>query len=313
MEESFMNKMKYKFDWKATTTKIKKKEEEKKKTGFPKDERFYYPEFKPDGKAEAIIRFLPMKLGKDGRPMYELPYVELYSHSFKETGRNFFSNCPKTIGNPCPVCEDVVALYADGDKTTGGRRYKKVEYVVNILVVKDPLHPENNGKVFLHRFKKKIKEKLWAKWMPPEDSVDDPVDIWDYDEGCNFALKITRTAKDENGESHVDYSTSEFKAPSAVPEEELERINEQMYDLNEFLDPKRFKSYDDLNEKYKKVIGTAEGSLSSGSEKKFSNKNSSSKVDEEENIESTSVVVDEEEIESNDDFFNQLRNDSDED
>lgn len=291
-----MNVKRFSYDCAKARTKTIENFEKKNKKNF-KDDRFYYPQIKDDGTAEAIIRFLPPKF-KGETQLYDLPYVEFYKHSFLGSAGWFIQDCPKTIKKDCPVCEDVSNLYNIGDKRNGSQRFKKVDYIVNILVIKDPQNPENNGKVFLYRFGKKIWEKICGKWCPKPDSIDEPLDIWSYYEGANFKLKIKRTAKDENGKSYPDYSTSEWCAPSSLSDEIAERCNEQMVDLNEFLDPSRFKSYDDLKENYLKKVGVS-GNASSLSDESYDSKE-----------EDVPIVVNEEEVEEDDDFFNRLRNEN---
>jgi len=71
-----------------------------------------------------------------------------------------------------------------------------------------------------------------------------------------------------------------------------------MVDLNEFLDPSRFKSYDDLKENYLKKVGVS-GNASSLSDESYDSKE-----------EDVPIVVNEEEVEEDDDFFNRLRNEN---
>jgi hypothetical protein len=305
-----MNKKKLTFNW-AATKQISQDKGEKKKFQF-KDERFYYPKRRDDGTAEAVIRLLPPKIVGDTQ-LYDLPYVEFHKHGFQDMGGWFIQDCPKTIGLKCPVCEDVDVLYKRGDRDAGRARCKKVEYIVNIMVIKDPQTPENNGKVFLYRMGKKIKEKVWEKWFPNADGIDDPIDIWDYYDGANFKLKIKKTGRDDSGRSHPDYSTSEFMSPSELPEDLIEKANNEMVDLREFVDPTKFKSYTDLLEKYKKVIGVS--SIDSGYESPKTEQ-SVIRIEKEEDL---SVETDESsesldtQVQEEDDFFSRLRDDSKDD
>ena len=45
-------------------------------------------------------------------------------------------------------------------KRSARKRKRKLSYYANILVVSDPKHPENEGKVFLYKFGKKIFDKI---------------------------------------------------------------------------------------------------------------------------------------------------------
>ena len=48
---------------------------------------------------------------------------------------------------------------------------EKLSYYANILVVSDPKHPENEGKVFLYKFGKKIFDKITETMQPAFEDV----------------------------------------------------------------------------------------------------------------------------------------------
>jgi hypothetical protein len=71
-------------------------------------------------------------------------------------------------------------------------------------------------------------------------------------EGADFVLKI------RNVEGYRNYDKSEFRSPSALfdgDEEKLEAVYNKVHDLNEFTDPKNYKSYDELKTKLAQVLG----------------------------------------------------------
>ncbi len=57
-------------------------------------------------------------------------------------------------------------------------------YVSNILVVNDPKHPENNGKVFLFRYGFTIAQKIKDMTDPPEEFAMFSIDPWDMQTGA---------------------------------------------------------------------------------------------------------------------------------
>ena len=81
----------------------------------------------------------------------------------------------------------------DSDKDIARKQKRKLSYYTNIQVVRDPAHPENEGKVFLYKFGKKIYDKITAA-MQPEFEDETPINPFDLWEGANFKLKICKVA-----------------------------------------------------------------------------------------------------------------------
>lgn len=213
------------------------------------DERLYYPTRDKAGNGSAVIRFLPPTGGSE----VKLPFVEVFNHGFKEGSRWFIENCPTTIGEPCPVCESNNVHWNSGTeegKQTARDRKRKKSYYANILVVKDPANPENEGKVFLFKFGVKILEMIQSA-AAPEFEEDEPIDVFDPWEGANFRLRIRKV----NG--MTNYDSSGFETPSAISEDDsvIEEIWKKQYDLYEFVDPKQFKAYNDLKKQFVSVTG----------------------------------------------------------
>lgn len=225
------------------------------------DERYWKLDVDKSGTGSAVIRFLPT------RPGAAFPFVRLWTHGFQgPTGKWFIDNCPSSLHpdkNPsdlCPVCKDNTALYnADKDKDSplkklASSRKRKLSYVSNILVIKDPKHPENDGKVFLFKYGKKIFEKIKDQIDPPAEFADmQPVDPFDAIEGANFMLRQVKV------DGFPNYDKSTFASQSAIGDEDtIAKIEAQMFDLNTVVDPKLFKTYEKLNERF--MLVTGEGS-----------------------------------------------------
>jgi hypothetical protein len=138
----------------------------------------------------------------------------------------------------------------ESNKDLVRKQKRRLNYYANIYVVKDPSNPANEGKVFLYKFGKKIFDKL-NEAMNPEFEDEKPMNPFDLWEGANFKLKI------RNVEGYRNYDKSEFDSPSALldDDEQLEKIWKSEYSLQEFLDPKNFKSYDELKAKLNRVLG----------------------------------------------------------
>ena len=220
------------------------------KNSSNRDDRFWKPQTDKSGNGYALIRFLPPSEGE------ELPWARVFNHGFKGPGGWLIENCPTTIGKPCPVCEENTRLWNTGDKDNQNivrERKRKLKYISNIYVVNDPSNPENNGQVFLYSYGKKIFDKL-NDLMRPEFADEQEVNPFDLWEGANFKLKIRQV------EGYTNYDKSEFEGVSALSDDdsELETIYNKQYSLEEFTAPEAFKSYEQIQERLNKVLGSVQ-------------------------------------------------------
>ena len=224
------------------------KEVEKMNTGSSGgDDRFWKPEMDKTGVGSAIIRLLPAPEGED------LPWVKIYSHAFQGPGGWFIENSLTTLGQKDPVSEHNRELWNSGsekDKETVRKQKRKLNYYSNIYVVKDPLHPENEGKVFLFKFGKKIFDKI-LNAMQPEFEDEEPMNPYDFWTGANFRLKIRKV------EGYWNYDKSEFDSPAPLlsDDDALEALWKKEYSLSAIVAPDQFKSYDDLQKRLNYVLG----------------------------------------------------------
>ena len=177
---------------------------------FQKDDtRFWKPEVDKAGNSSAVVRFLP---SVESDPY---PYVILHTHGFQgPTGKWFIENCPTSINLECPTCAANSALWNSGvesDKKIVSIRKRKMSYISNILVIKDPKHSENDGKVFLYRYGKKIFEKIKDLLEPPAEFADmEPCNAYDPYDGANFKLRQTKV------DGFPNYDKSTFDAAAAL-------------------------------------------------------------------------------------------------
>lgn len=213
-----------------------------------KDERLWKPGIDKAGNGYAVIRFLPEIEGED------TPFVSVYSHTFKGKGGYFWENCPTTIGEKCPVCAANTELWNSGvedDKNIARQRKRKLTYISNILVIEDPANPENKGKVFLYQYGTKIFQKIQGLAHPEfQDEVAvDPFNFWT---GADFKIKI------RNVGGYVNYDRSEFATPAPLfggDDKKLEELWKKQYPLKPFIEKSQFKSFDELNARFKKSVG----------------------------------------------------------
>lgn len=215
------------------------------------DDRFWKPEVDKSGNGYAVIRFLPAPGDED------VPFVRVWDHGFQGPGGWYIEKSLTTLGQKDPVSEYNSELWNSGiekNKEQVRKQKRRLGFISNIYVVKDPAHPENEGKVFLYQYGKKIFDKLNAA-MHPEFQDEDPINPFDLWGGANFKLKI------RNVEGYRNYDSSSFDTPGPLfdDDDKLEAIWKSESSLQEFIDPKNFKSYDELKTKLHRVLGLSGG------------------------------------------------------
>ena len=212
-----------------------------------KDERLWKPEVDKSGNGYAVIRFLPAVEGED------MPWAKVWNHAFQgPTGQWYIENSLTTLGQKDPVSEMNSAYWNTGiesDKEIARKQKRKLQYFSNIYVVSDSKHPENEGKVFLFRYGKKIFDKIMAA-MQPEFEDEKAINPFDFWEGANFKLKIRKVA------GYWNYDSSDFDSPKALfdNDEKIEEVWKTQYALNEFTAATNFKSYEELKTRLDAVL-----------------------------------------------------------
>jgi hypothetical protein len=201
------------------------------------------------GNGTATIRFLP-RIDGDA---YELPWVKMFSHGFQgPTGKWYIENNLNTLGQEDPVSQYNAQLWNSGiesNKDIARKQKRRLSYYANILVVSDPKNPENEGKVFIYKFGKKIFDKIMDKAKPTfEDEL--PVNVFDLWEGANFKLR------QRNKDGYPNYDESTFTDPLVITndDDKLVNIMNSRHNLQDLLAPHNFKSYDELKKKLDSVL-----------------------------------------------------------
>tara|TARA_B110000914_G_scaffold7278_1_gene6094 strand:+ start:742 stop:1626 length:885 start_codon:yes stop_codon:yes gene_type:complete len=225
---------------------VKKENAPQEKKSY-KDERLWKPEVDKSGNGYAVIRFLPAVEGED------MPWAKVWNHAFQgPTGQWYIENSLTTLGKNDPVSEMNSAYWNTGiesDKEIARKQKRKLQYFSNIYVVSDSKHPENEGKVFLFRYGKKIFDKLMAA-MQPEFEDEKAINPFDFWEGANFKLKIRKVA------GYWNYDSSDFDTSSAIfdNDEKIEEVWKTQYPLGEFTAASNFKSYEELKTRLDAVL-----------------------------------------------------------
>ena len=223
------------------------------------DERIWKCERDKTGNGYAVVRFLPAPTNED------VPWVRLWSHGFKGPGGWYIENSLTTprsdapSGTDDPVSKANTILWNSGiesDKNIARDRKRKLSYYSNILILEDSTNAQNEGKVFLFRYGKKIFEKIESV-MNPEFKDEEPMNPFDFWSGANFKLKIRQV------EGYANYDKSEFASPSPLfdgDDAKLEDVWKQQHSLQGILAPENFKSYQELEARFNTVTASGTGS-----------------------------------------------------
>ena len=211
------------------------------------DDRIWKCERDKSGNGYSVIRFLPACQDED------VPWVQMWSHGFKGPGGWYIENSLTTLGKDDPVSKANTALWNSGiesDKNIARDRKRKLSYYSNILVLEDSANAENEGKVFLFRYGKKIFEKI-SSVLNPEFKDETPLNPFDFSEGANFKIKIRQV------DGYANYDKSEFASQSKLGDDaKCETIWKQQYLLQDLVNEDKFKSYQELEARFNTVIGS---------------------------------------------------------
>jgi len=231
----------------SLTAKLVKEVEKMNTTSGSSDDRVWKLDVDKSGNGYAVIRFLPAPNGED------LPFVKLYSHAFQGPGGWYIENSLTTMGQKDPVSELNSELWnngTDAGKELARKQKRKLTYVSNVYVVKDPANPANEGRVFLFKYGKKIFDKLTAA-MQPEFEDEEAIDPFDFWQGANFKLKAKNVA------GYRNYDSSEFakSAPLLDDDDAMEAVWKKQFSLAELVAADQFKTYDELKKRLDYVLG----------------------------------------------------------
>ena len=231
----------------SLTAKLVKEVEKTNNTGGGGDDRLWKPELDKTGNGYAVVLFLPAPENE------EFPWAKLYSHAFQGPGGWYIENSLTTLNQKDPVSDHNRELWNSGneaDKDTVRKQKRKLSFYSNIYVVKDPVNPANEGKVFLFKYGKKIFDKVMDV-MQPEFEDETPINPFDFWQGANFKLKIVKK------DGYWNYDKSEFAdvSPLLDDDDALEALWNKEYSLAAVTAPDQFKSYDELEKRLKYVLG----------------------------------------------------------
>lgn len=225
---------------------------------FEADKRFWKLAKNEDGSGAAVIRLMYDRVGKP------VPFVKIFHYGMKKFIPGspkpiwFIANSPESIGAPCPVQEHYMALKAEGtdEALKESENFKRqTKFYANIMVVKDPSNPENEGKMFLWEFGTKMKDRIVSWLKPTQEELDmgeEAKDLYNPMNGYSIKLKIKK-----QGDFFSYDETSLMPSPTAVfesKEDAVDFIGKNAYKLDEFLQPEAYDSYETLKGRLNKFL-----------------------------------------------------------
>jgi len=239
------------------TNSSKLKESAQGKSKKAADPRMWKHKFSSDTKiGSSLIRFLPRYV--DGN--VAVPWVAWTEFNFNKDNKYYHHRNLACIGKHDPIGQlnkehwdkipDHERKHGLEAKDARIRNVKK-RYIANIVVLNDPIAPENNGKVFLYEFGPAIHKILESVWFPEyEDQT--PVTFFDWDKGANLRIR----SKEGNYGLSYDDSRFEDVSPLAKGNQEIQmKLYESMYDLTEFESDDNYKPYKELHQNMINVLG----------------------------------------------------------
>lgn len=211
-----------------------------------------YWKLEPDkaGNGYAVIRFLPAP-PQDGDDAFQ--WVKYYDHGFQgPTGLWYIEKSLTSIGLNDDIGDLNRKLWESGiesNKELARKQKRRLHYVSNIYVIKDPKHPENEGQIKLFSYGSSIFDKIKMA-VKPEFPDEEPMEPFDFWRGANFKLKARKA------DGYVKYDLSEFDSPAPLfdDDEKLEHIYNNLHSLSEIVDPKNFKTREELKARLDKVL-----------------------------------------------------------
>lgn len=252
------------------TTNLQKLQEKAKAQsggGANRDPRLYKPKLDEKNGANSVrLRFIPRM---------ENQLVEVKSHSFRgANGTYFYQKSRQSLidenGEPM---EDPVNIACKNAykkrKATGDESYGKIgrsllpnsRYYANAIVIEDKMQPEREGEVVIFEFGRQLNKIITDAINPVFDDVEpiDPFDLWD---GTDFIVRMeSKKIPDRKDPSKMvtvpEYKSSGFATrPSeyGTDQEKLE-LTKKAFDLFEFIDPAKYKSFEELAALFKKAYG----------------------------------------------------------
>lgn len=189
----------------------------------------YYPFFAMKEGLRAIVRFLP-----DANPDNPLGFlVEKYMHTLSINGEKKSVPCLKMYGEDCHICTVSNSFYKENDKINGKKYWRKKQHIGQVLVVEDPLPPDQDTNEN-HEGKVRFIALGYQLFNVVKDAFEsgelDEVP-YAYQGGTNFIIKKTNQGEHA---SYVVGTKFDHKA-SDLDEDTIAMVQDQIIDLSTLL------------------------------------------------------------------------------
>ena len=219
------------------------------------DERVWRLKADEQGNGSALVRLLPG--GIDKPAVVKVTMHEIFLKDAQGKWHVYKEKSPQTIGKKCPVTEAYFELKNAGEeyKDVANKLQRRNKIFSNVLIKKDLQNPDNNGQIKIWDMPKTIWDGCLAVLDPSEQEIElgkQPKELFDLQEGCD--LMIARKGKGLNTTYTVSFKDKE----PLCDESENEKYLSKVYDLDEYLRPDTFKSYDELKEIFARTISDSE-------------------------------------------------------
>lgn len=185
-----------------------------------------------------LVRFIPNVVEPKNT------FFHYFHHGWTSlsTGQYVDGLCLRTFGERCPICEARFKLYktkTEEDRKLAYEIRQLEKHLVNVYAISDPTTPDNEGKVKILRFGKRIDDKVKAA-TDGDDAIEFGPKIFDLSEnGCNFKIKVDTSS--EGNRKFANYNNSRFTAPSAIPAmtaARIKEVHESVFDLTKQVEMK---------------------------------------------------------------------------
>lgn len=184
------------------------------------------------------VRLLPAKDPKN-------TFFHFYTHGWTSyaTGKYVAATSPQTFGERDPISEErfrVLRSGTDAEKEKIKTIGRSEKWLVNVLVINDPVNAENNGQVKLLRYGKQL-QKIILDAIEGEDADELGARIFDLGpQGVNLKIKVEKQG------DYPSYVSSKFSMPANIADMDDakgKKTYESVYDLTKVF---TIKSYDEL-------------------------------------------------------------------
>jgi hypothetical protein len=174
-------------------------------------------------------------------------FLHYYSYAWNSFADGKLINVisPTTWGQRDPIAEEGYRIRRNGteeEKDKARALNRKENWLVNVYVENDPVHPENNGTIKVLRYGRQL-NKIIMDAIEGDDAADFGARIFDLSpNGCSFRVKVEKQG------DFPTYVSSKFALPKAIAglnEDSYNEIYSNIFDLESYLTTK---SYDELKE-----------------------------------------------------------------